>query len=75
MRVPGTRWFIEGDIRDCVGSLDHSVMLSILAEHIHDGRFFQLIKRVLQAGYSEDFAGTPRSPRLKVLSWEARLLA
>ncbi|MFI1361280.1 reverse transcriptase domain-containing protein [Streptomyces sp. NPDC020898] len=51
----GTRWFIEGDIRDCFGSLDHSVMLSILAERIHDGRFLQLIERMLQAGYLEDF--------------------
>jgi retron-type reverse transcriptase len=28
----GTTWFIEGDISDCFGSLDHSVMHSILAE-------------------------------------------
>jgi retron-type reverse transcriptase len=32
----GTTWFIEGDISDCFGSLDHQVMLSILAETIHD---------------------------------------
>ena len=34
----GTTWFIEGDIADCFGSLDHSVMLSILAEKIRDNR-------------------------------------
>jgi hypothetical protein len=28
----GTTWFIEGDISDCFGSLDHSVMAGILAE-------------------------------------------
>src|SRR5213592_4024306 len=28
----GAVWFIEGDISDCYGSLDHQVMLSILAE-------------------------------------------
>ena len=28
----GTTWFIEGDISDCFGSLDHSVLLSILSE-------------------------------------------
>src|SRR5918997_2159218 len=33
----GTHWFIEGDISDCFGSLDHGVMRSILAEKIHDG--------------------------------------
>jgi len=51
----GTHWFIEGDISDCFGSLDHQVMLSILAEKIHDGRFLQLIDRMLKAGYLEDW--------------------
>jgi retron-type reverse transcriptase len=27
----GTTWFIEGDIADCFGSLDHEVMFAILA--------------------------------------------
>lgn len=51
----GTRWFIEGDISDCFGSFDHQVMLSTLAEKIHDGRFLQLIDRMLKAGYLEDW--------------------
>ena len=51
----GTTWFIEGDISDCFGSLDHSVMLSILAENIHDNRFLRLVKQMLQAGYLEDW--------------------
>src|ERR1700728_1889884 len=28
----GTTWFIEGDIADCFGSLDHEVMVRILSE-------------------------------------------
>jgi group II intron reverse transcriptase/maturase len=51
----GTHWFIEGDISDCFGSLDHQVMMSILAEKIHDGRFLCLVSRMLQAGYLEDW--------------------
>jgi len=51
----GTAWFIEGDISDCFGSLDHSVMLAILAENIHDNRFLRLIRQMLQAGYLEDW--------------------
>jgi group II intron reverse transcriptase/maturase len=51
----GTVWFIEGDISDCFGSLDHSIMVSILAEKIHDGRFLRLIGGLLQAGYLEDW--------------------
>ena len=27
----------------------------MLAEHIHDGRFLQLIERMLKAGYLEDW--------------------
>ena len=51
----GTAWFIEGDISDCFGSLDHEVMLSTLHEKIHDSRFLRLIKQMLQAGYLEDW--------------------
>src|SRR5215472_7094898 len=51
----GTHWFIEGDIANCFGSLDHSVMLSILGEKIHDGRFLRLLRNMLSAGYLEDW--------------------
>jgi group II intron reverse transcriptase/maturase len=51
----GTTWFIEGDITDCFGSLDHSIMRSILAEHVHDGRFLRLIDGLMRAGYLEDW--------------------
>lgn len=51
----GTTWFIEGDIADCFGSLDHNVMLTTLAANIHDGRFLRLIRHMLRAGYLEDW--------------------
>ena len=51
----GTTWFIEGDISDCFGSLDHSVMAAVLAEKIHDQRFLRLIRHMLKAGYLEDW--------------------
>jgi group II intron reverse transcriptase/maturase len=51
----GTTWFIEGDISDCFGSLDHEVMVRILAEKIRDNRFLRLIRNMLQAGYLEDW--------------------
>jgi group II intron reverse transcriptase/maturase len=51
----GTHWFIEGDISDCFGSLDHDLMIDILAEKIHDGRFLRLIDQMLKAGYLEDW--------------------
>jgi hypothetical protein len=64
----GTVWFIEGDIADCFGSLDHDVLLGILAEQIDDRRFLRLIAGMLKAGYLEDFIwqptwwGRPRAP-------------
>jgi group II intron reverse transcriptase/maturase len=62
----GTNWFIEGDIADCFGSFDHSVMLETLGEKIHDSRFLRLLRNMLQAGYLEDWkwnatlSGTPQ---------------
>jgi group II intron reverse transcriptase/maturase len=54
-RWTGTTWFIEGDISDCFGSLDHEVLLSVLAEKIHDNRLLRLIRQMLDAGYLEDW--------------------
>jgi group II intron reverse transcriptase/maturase len=53
----GTTWFIEADLSDCFGSLDHDVMVTILAEKIHDNRFLRLIRNMLEAGYLEDGVG------------------
>ncbi|MGW6606202.1 reverse transcriptase domain-containing protein, partial [Streptomyces sp. NPDC055036] len=47
--------FIEGDISDCFGSLDHEIVVAILSEKIHDNRFLRLIKQMLKAGYLEDW--------------------
>ena len=62
----GVVWFIEGDIAQCFTSLDHSILLEILSECIHDGRFIRLIRELLKAGYLEDWkfhqthSGTPQ---------------
>ena len=62
----GTVWFIEGDISDCFGRIDHEIFLGILAEKIHDQRFLRLIRHMIKAGYLEDWeyhdtlSGTPQ---------------
>jgi group II intron reverse transcriptase/maturase len=62
----GTVWFIEGDISDCFGSIDHEILLGILAAKIRDNRFLRLIHNMLKAGYLEDWqyhdtlSGTPQ---------------
>src|SRR5947209_10538806 len=50
-RWHGTTWFIEGDISGCFDTIDHQVLVSILAESIHDNRFLRLIGEGLKAGY------------------------
>ena len=62
----GTTWFIEGDIKGCFDNLDHEVLLDILRQDIHDGRFVRLIAGMLKAGYLENWryhrslSGTPQ---------------
>ncbi|MEV6350212.1 reverse transcriptase domain-containing protein [Actinoplanes sp. NPDC051851] len=51
----GTAWFVEGNIADCFGSLDHDIMIETLAEKIHDNRFLRLVRNMLTAGYLEDW--------------------
>jgi group II intron reverse transcriptase/maturase len=62
----GTTWFVEGDIAQYFDRLDHRVLLSILREKIHDGRFVGLVDGLLRTGYLEDWtfnatlSGTPQ---------------
>lgn len=62
----GSKWFIEGDIEAFFDTIDHDVLVSILAERIKDERFLRLIRKFLNAGYMEDwqfhktYSGTPQ---------------
>jgi group II intron reverse transcriptase/maturase len=51
----GTVWYIEGDVEQCFDRLDHELLLSTLSERIHDGRLIALIRKLLDAGYLEDW--------------------
>jgi len=59
-------WMIEGDITKCFECIDHEILLNILSKKIDDGRFIELIRRFLKAGYFElnatkhTFSGTPQ---------------
>src|SRR5919109_1572984 len=69
----GTKWFIEGDIKGCFDHIDHTILLSILREKIHDNRFLRLIAQLLKAGYLEQWSyhptlsGTPQGGVLSPL--------
>src|SRR5262245_43363477 len=62
----GTRWFIEGDITRCFDEIAPQLLLTILAERLHDTRFLRLIQHLPQAGYLEQWtyhttpSGTPQ---------------
>jgi len=51
----GIAWFIEGDISSCFDRLSHELLLKTLEEHIHDARFISLMRKLLDAGYMEDW--------------------
>jgi len=62
----GMKWFIEGDIKGCFDNIDHTILLSIIREKIHDNRFMTLVENLLKAGYLEEWnyrpttSGTPQ---------------
>jgi len=69
----GTKWFIEGDIKGCFDNIKHDILLNIIAERIHDNRIIELIRKLLKAGYIENWkhgktlSGTPQGGVLSPL--------
>jgi RNA-directed DNA polymerase len=65
-RPSNYEWVIEGDIKDCFGSIDHDILMRQLRRQIGDERLLTLIWRMLRAGVLEDLryysseAGTPQ---------------
>ncbi len=65
-RPSNYEWVIEGDIRDCFGSIDHEILMRQLRRRIGDERLLTLIWRMLRAGVMEDLRyyssedGTPQ---------------
>jgi group II intron reverse transcriptase/maturase len=63
---PGTKWFIEGDIKGCFDNIDHTILINTLRENIQDNRFIRLIEGALKAGYCEEwtyhqtYSGSPQ---------------
>jgi group II intron reverse transcriptase/maturase len=50
----GTSWIIEGDIKGFFDSIDHDIMIELLAKRIKDGRFLRLIKLFLKSGVMDE---------------------
>lgn len=66
-------WFIEGDIKGFFDNIDHERLVGIIEQDIQDGRFLNLLKRLLEAGYMEDwqwnqtYSGTPQGGTISPL--------
>lgn len=62
----GVKWFVEGDIKGCFDTIDHGLLMEIVARKIRDARFLKLLRHLLEAGYLEDwkyhktYSGTPQ---------------
>lgn len=63
---PGTRWFIEGDIKGCFDNINHTTLIGIINTKIKDAKLIQLIWKFLKSGYVEEWkynkthSGTPQ---------------
>jgi group II intron reverse transcriptase/maturase len=66
-------WFIEGDIKGYFDNIDHEILIDIVSRDIHDGRFLNLLRQLLKAGYMEEwhwhptYSGTPQGGTISPL--------
>jgi len=62
----GTKWFIEFDIEGYFDNIDHQKLVELLEKKIDDKKFVNVIRKMAQAGYVEDwkyhntYSGTPQ---------------
>ncbi len=62
----GAKWLIEVDVRGFFDTIDHDILLRLLARRIDDPRFVDLIGQMLKAGclddwvYERTYSGTPQ---------------
>jgi group II intron reverse transcriptase/maturase len=62
----GSKWFIEGDIKQFFNTIDHESLINIMRKRIQDESFLNLIRKALNAGYYEfkvhksDLIGVPQ---------------
>jgi len=62
----GTKWFIEFDIEGFFDNIDHKILMELLEKKIDDTKFLNVIRKMLKAGYVEDwkfynsYSGTPQ---------------
>jgi group II intron reverse transcriptase/maturase len=62
----GTKWFIEFDIEGYFANINHNILMGLLEKKIDETKFLNVIRKMLKAGYVEDwrfhntYSGTPQ---------------
>jgi len=51
----GANWFVEGDIKSCFDSINHSKLVEFIGVKIKDARLIKLIWKLLKAGYIDNW--------------------
>jgi len=46
----GREWIVDADLKDFFGSVDHTKLLTLIAQRVADGRVLRLIEAMLKAG-------------------------
>lgn len=49
----GNEWILDADLRDYFGTVNHKLLVDLIARKVSDGRILKLIKDMLKAGYME----------------------
>lgn len=49
----GNEWIVDADLRDYFGTVDHEILINLIARKVSDGRILKLIRDMLDVGYME----------------------
>lgn len=55
----GMKWFVDVDVIGYFDNIDHEILLDLLRKRIDDDKLIYLIRRMLKAGFIEDWKHNP----------------
>jgi group II intron reverse transcriptase/maturase len=67
----GNEWIVDADLKDYFGSVNHELLIDLIARKVSDGKILKLIRDMLEAGYVEEgnlFQSKKGTPQGAVIS-------